>query len=120
MAYPYDPEQAAEMISAAGAEGAQIQLVSTSGRWLKDRELTEAVANFWNEVGLEVEVQIYEFDEYLNRLFDRDDVQRWTTTAVTVSTDGTLRGDIDGEISEWDRELELHVRPRTWQVVSPR
>lgn len=59
-------------------------------------------------------------DAVRNRLFERDDVERWTTSAVTVATEGTLRGDIDGEISEWDRELELHVRPRTWQVVSPR
>ena len=59
-------------------------------------------------------------DAVRDRLVDRDDVQRWTTSAVAVSADGPLRGDIDGEISTWDHELELHVRPRTWQVISPR
>lgn len=68
----YDPERARELIEEAGATGETISMVSTSGRWLKDRELTEAVANFWNEVGLRADVQIFEFDEYLNRLFDEN------------------------------------------------
>ncbi len=71
-AYPYDPEKAQQLIADAGAEGASIQVVSTSGRWLKDREITEAVAGYWTEAGLNVEVQIFEFDEYLDRLFDRE------------------------------------------------
>jgi peptide/nickel transport system substrate-binding protein len=70
-AYPYDPDRARALIAEAGAEGASIQLVSTAGRWLKDREITEAVAGYWTEIGLEVDVQIYEFGEYLDRLFDR-------------------------------------------------
>ncbi|MEJ2166448.1 MAG: ABC transporter substrate-binding protein, partial [Desulfobacterales bacterium] len=42
-----------------------------AGRWLKDRELVEAVAAFWDVVGLKTKVRIFEFNEYLNRLFDR-------------------------------------------------
>lgn len=71
-AYPYDPEKAKALIAEAGAEGGKITLVSTSGRWLKDRELTEVVGGFWTAVGLDVDVQIYEFDEYLQRLFDKE------------------------------------------------
>lgn len=71
-AYPYDPEQAAALIKEAGAQGKEITLVGTSGRWLKDRELVEVVGGFWSAIGLEVDVQIYEFDEYLNRLFDKE------------------------------------------------
>jgi peptide/nickel transport system substrate-binding protein len=70
--FPYDPDRARELITEAGAEGETISVVSTSGRLLKDRELTEAVANFWNEIGLVADVQIFEFDEYLNRLFDEE------------------------------------------------
>lgn len=71
-AYPYDPDLAKSLIKEAGAEGETITLVSTSGRWLKDRELTEVIGGFWSAVGLNVDVQIYEFDEYLKRLFDKD------------------------------------------------
>jgi peptide/nickel transport system substrate-binding protein len=71
-AYPYDPELARQMIEDAGASGETVTVTSTSGRWLKDREVTEAVVNYWTEAGLDVEVQFYEFDEYLDRLFDRE------------------------------------------------
>lgn len=71
-AYPYDPDRARELITEAGAQGETIQIVSTAGRWLKDREITEAVAGYWSEAGLTPDVQIFEFDEYLDRLFDRE------------------------------------------------
>jgi peptide/nickel transport system substrate-binding protein len=70
--YDYDPDKARELIAEIGAEGAVIDVVGESGRWLKDRELIEAVANYWTEVGLAPDVQIFEFGEYLNRLFDRE------------------------------------------------
>lgn len=71
-AYPYDPELARTLLEDAGALGEEITLVSTAGRWLKDREVTEVVAGFWQAAGMDVDVQIYEFDEYLTRLFDRE------------------------------------------------
>lgn len=71
-AYPYDPERAMALLEEAGAAGGDIALVGTSGRWLKDREVAEVVAGYWSAVGLNVDVQIYEFDEYLQRLFDKE------------------------------------------------
>jgi peptide/nickel transport system substrate-binding protein len=70
-AYPYDLAKAKALIKEAGAEGKSITVVGTAGRWLKDRELVEAVAQMWTEAGLKVDVKIYEFNEYLKRLFDR-------------------------------------------------
>jgi len=70
-AYPYDVAKAKQLIKEAGAEGATVELIGTSGRWLKDRDLVETVAAYWTKVGLKVDVRIFEFSEYLNRLFDR-------------------------------------------------
>lgn len=68
--YDYDPERARALLAEAGAEGIEIELVGTSGRWLKDREIIEVVAAYWAEVGVTPNVRIFEFGEYLNRLFD--------------------------------------------------
>lgn len=70
-AYPYDPEKARALLKEAGADGVTVELIGTSGRWLKDRELVEAVAAYWDAVGVKTKVRIFEFNEYLNRLFDR-------------------------------------------------
>ena len=69
--YPYDPEKAKALIKDAGAEGVTVTLQGESGRWLKDRETIEAVAAYWTAAGVKVDVQISEFGEYLNRLFDK-------------------------------------------------
>jgi len=69
--YAYDPDKAKALIKEAGAEGATVTLQGESGRWLKDRETIEAVAAYWTAIGLKVDVQISEFGEYLNRLFDK-------------------------------------------------
>lgn len=70
--YSYDPDKARALLAEAGATDLEIDLVGTAGRWLKDRELVEAVAAYWSEVGITANVQIFEFGEYLNRLFDRE------------------------------------------------
>ena len=71
--YAYDPEQAAQLIEDAGVAGETITLVGeSSGRWLNDRELVEAVASYWSEAGLEVDLQTPEFGAYLDVLFDRE------------------------------------------------
>jgi|SoiMethySBSTD1v2_1073268.scaffolds.fasta_scaffold62373_5 peptide/nickel transport system substrate-binding protein len=71
-AYPHDLVKAKQLLKEAGvAPGTSIELIGTSGRWLKDKETTEAVAAYWTEAGLNVDVKIFEFDNYLKRLFDR-------------------------------------------------
>ena len=64
-------QKAKALLKEAGAVGATIEIIGTSGRWLKDREMVEAVAAYWDKVGVKAKVRIFEFNEYLNRLFDR-------------------------------------------------
>ena len=86
-AYPYDPEQAKTLLEEAGVAGQTITLVGeSSGRWLNDRELVEAVASFWTEVGLTVDLQTPEFGAYLDVLFDRDN----RADAIFVSSSNDL------------------------------
>lgn len=70
--YQHDLDKAKALIKEAGAEGKTVHLVGEAGRWLKDRELIEAVGAYWKEAGLNVEVKIEDFGEYLNQLFDKN------------------------------------------------
>ncbi len=83
--YGYDPEEAKSMLEEAGVAGEKIQLVGESGRWLKDRELLEAVAGYWTEAGLDVQLEVLEFGAYLDVLFDREN--RADTIYVSSSND---------------------------------
>jgi peptide/nickel transport system substrate-binding protein len=88
--YPYDPEKARALIAEAGAEGAEVTLYGTSGRWVKDRELVEAVAAAWEEVGIKPDVRIVDFSEYLDRFFDPDNRQ---DAFFTVSSNELMDAD---------------------------
>ena len=98
-AYAYDPEQAAQLISDAGVAGSTITLVGeSSGRWLLDAELVQAVAGYWEDAGLVVDLQLPEFGEYLNVLFDRDS----RADAIFVSS--------SNDILDADRQLSTYYQ----------
>jgi peptide/nickel transport system substrate-binding protein len=67
--YPYDPERARQLVQEAGAEGTELELLATQGRWIQDAEVAEAVAAMLEEIGLRVKVSIPDFDTFLERLF---------------------------------------------------
>jgi peptide/nickel transport system substrate-binding protein len=85
--YPYDPDQAKQLIEDAGVAGQTITLVGeSSGRWLNDKELVEAVASYWTDAGLQVDLQTPEFGAYLDVLFDRENRQ----DAIFVSSSNDI------------------------------
>lgn len=92
----YDPERAKQLLEEAGVAGESITLVGTAGRWLKDRELIEAVSGFWQEAGLNVDTQILEFGAYLDVLFDRQN----RADAIFVSSSNDLL-DPDRQLSTY-------------------
>jgi peptide/nickel transport system substrate-binding protein len=94
--YAYDPDEAKRLLEEAGVAGQPIQLVGESGRWLKDRELLEAVAGYWTEAGLEVQLEILEFGAYLDVLFDREN----RADAIYVSSSNDLL-DPDRQLSTY-------------------
>jgi peptide/nickel transport system substrate-binding protein len=95
-AHGHDMDRARELLEEAGVVGQDITLVGTSGRWLKDRELVEAVGGYWTEAGLNVTTQILEFGAYLDVLFDRQN----RADAIYVSSSNDLL-DADRQLSTY-------------------
>jgi len=48
--YPYDPEQAQQLVEESGYSGAEIELNTPVGRYLKDLEIAQAVAGYVDEL----------------------------------------------------------------------
>ncbi|CAH1656105.1 MULTISPECIES: ABC transporter substrate-binding protein [unclassified Chelatococcus] len=69
--WPYDPEKARKLLEEAGAIGKPIDLVGTAGRWLKGREIVDAMAAYWEAVGLKPQVKILAWTDYLATLRNR-------------------------------------------------
>ncbi len=120
--YPYDPEAATALLEEAGVVDETIQLVGTSGRWLKDAETVEAVAGYWENAGLDVDVQILEFGAWLdawsdrevrpdavflnssNELFDAD-----RTLSALFHRDGIGSSNSDAELGAWIDEARTET-----------
>ena len=92
--YVFDVDKAKALIKEAGAEGKTIKLIGEAGRWLKDRELIEAVGAYWKDAGLNVDIKIEDFGEYLNQLFDKNK----RPDAVFLSNSNELL-DVDREMT---------------------
>lgn len=56
--YPYNPEKAKQLLDEARADGVVIpplKLYATNDRYVLDKEMGEAIAGYWRDIGLEVE-----------------------------------------------------------------
>ncbi|RXZ80422.1 hypothetical protein EBB07_18890 [Paenibacillaceae bacterium] len=63
--YSYDPEKARELLKEAGIpEGTKIKLYTPEGRYPMDRRIAEFVQGNFQEIGLDVEFQVFEFGAF--------------------------------------------------------
>jgi peptide/nickel transport system substrate-binding protein len=89
--YPYDPEKAKQMLKAFNIpEGLKVELATSTGRYLLDREVVEAVAAYLRQIGLNVEVKIYDWATYMKILSEG----RFDLYFLGVA--GGIYGDPDG------------------------
>ena len=60
--YPYDPEKAKALLADAGYPDGfgPVVFMSRNGRYVKDAEIVQAVAQYLNEVGVKTEIQFVE------------------------------------------------------------
>jgi len=62
--YPYDPAKARQLLRDAGVLGKTVVLEAPSNRYTLDRQIGEAVASYWEAVGLKVEYKPQEWGAF--------------------------------------------------------
>ena len=65
--YKYDPELAKEYLKKAGYKGEEISIQSSTGRYLKDIEITTAVEMFLKEVGFRTRLNMYDWPTWMDK-----------------------------------------------------
>jgi ABC-type transport system substrate-binding protein len=69
--YPYDPVKAKQLLAEAYPAGYKEKVVlwSTSGRYIKDKLVSEAVQGYLNQIGLQIEFRAWEWSSYQKTLY---------------------------------------------------
>ncbi len=67
--YAFNPEKSKKLLAEAGAQGFELVMNSPSGRYLNDKEVSEAVVGDLNKVGIKAKVKINEWGTHMNLLY---------------------------------------------------
>lgn len=68
-AYPYDPDMARQLLQEAGVEeGFEVTMDAPSGRYIKDAELAQAIAQNFDAVGFKINLRVLEWSIYAGEL----------------------------------------------------
>jgi len=71
--YPYDPEEAQRLVEESGYGGAEIELHTPNGRYLKDLEIAQAVVGYIDELdNVSASVNQRDFGSLTDELLDGD------------------------------------------------
>ncbi|MBI4276999.1 MAG: hypothetical protein HY660_00965 [Armatimonadetes bacterium] len=89
-AYPYDTSAAKRLLAEAGfAQGVRLQLRAPQARYLKDREIAEAIQEQLKVVGIQTDLKIMEWGAFSQDLLKHEGQQLW------IQGWGFLTGDPD-------------------------
>ena len=73
--YPYDPDRAKELLAEAGlADGFEITMDAPSGRYIKDAEMAQAIAQNLEDIGITVNLRVLEWSVYAGELIPSGEV----------------------------------------------
>ena len=71
-AYPYDPNRALELLAEAGhADGLSLNFDSPSGRYLMDREIAQAATGQFEDIGLDIDLNVLEWGVFVDKIMAR-------------------------------------------------
>ena len=71
--YTYDIEKAKALLAEAGyGDGFKLTLNAPQGRYPNDKEIAEAVAGMWRELGIDVEVKVWEWGTFLDAMKQKE------------------------------------------------
>jgi len=71
--YPYDPTKAKALLTEAGyKDGFELDLVTPSGRYLMDKEVSEAISGMLNKVGIKTEIRVMETGNWIKAFLSRE------------------------------------------------
>jgi peptide/nickel transport system substrate-binding protein len=87
--YPYDLNKAKQLIKAAGATGAKVEMDWTSDIYPLDREVGQAVAQELNQAGLKVQLKLLNNTEFQKEVFTTGKDAAQITGTGTTDTYGS-------------------------------
>jgi ABC-type transport system substrate-binding protein len=74
--YRFDPDKAKRLLDEAGASGATFNFGIPIGRYLLDKEIGEAIAGYWTDVGLKVNAEATAWSAFVTE-FNKMENSRW-------------------------------------------
>ena len=131
--YPYDPEQAEQLVEESGYAGAEIELHTPVGRYLKDLEIAQAVAGFIDELdNVSASVNQRDFGALVDELLtgDIEDKPPWyligwgeatfdggLVITALLTTDGALSSYSDDEVDQMMAEASSQAAEEREQTI---